>query len=45
MVGERLNTMTFEITDGRIADAWADGWGVEVDDKPASLVERRLITN
>ena len=45
MVGERLNTMTFEITDGRIADALADGWGFEVDDKPASLVERRLITN
>lgn len=45
MVGERVNTMTFEITDGRIADALVDGWGFEVDDKPASLVERRLITN
>ena len=45
MVGERVNTMTFEITDGRIADALADGWGFEVDDKPASLIERRLITN
>ena len=45
MVGERVNTLTFEVTDGRIADALADGWGFEVDDKPASLVERRLITN
>ena len=45
MVGERVNTMTFEITDGRIADALVDGWGFEVDDKPASLIERRLITN
>ena len=45
MVGERVNTMTFEITDGRIADALVDGWGFEVDDKPASLVERKLITN
>ena len=45
MVGERVNTLTFEVTDGRIADALVDGWGFEVDDKPASLVERRLITN
>jgi len=45
MVGERINTMTFEIIDGRIADALADGWGFEVDDKPASLVERRFIIN
>ena len=45
MVGERINTLTFEVTDGRIADALVDGWGFEVDDKPASLVERRLITN
>ena len=45
MVGERVNTMTFEITDGRIADALVDGWGFEVDDKPASLVDRKLITN
>lgn len=45
MVGERVNTMIFEITDGRIADALVDGWGFEVDDKPASLVERKLITN
>ena len=45
MVGERVNTMTFEIIDGRVADALVDGWGFEVDDKPASLVERKLITN
>jgi len=45
MVGERVNTLTFEVTDGRIADALADGWGFEVDDKPASLVERRFIIN
>ena len=45
MVGERVNTLTFEVTDGRIADALVDGWGFEVDDKPASLIERRLITN
>ena len=45
MVGERINTMTFEIIDGRIADALADGWGFEVDDKPASFVERRFIIN